>query len=56
MKRILNASDPRGWGRERDREVGGGEAEMEMLLDPSSCVPSVRPSPRRRTGRNVRSF
>lgn len=25
LKRILNASDPRGWGRERDREVGGGE-------------------------------
>lgn len=30
--------------------------EMEMLLDPSRCVPSVRPSPRRSLARKVRSF
>lgn len=44
-----------GEGRGTERWEAG-RAEMEMLLDPSSCVPSVRPSPSRRTGRKVRSF
>ena len=33
-----------------------GRAELEMLLDASSCVSYMRLSPRRRTGRKVRSF
>lgn len=50
MPQTLEAGEGRGTER---LEVG--RAEMDMFLDPSSCVPSVTPSPRRRTGRKVRN-
>lgn len=42
-----------GEGRWTER-LKAGRTEMEMFLDPSSCVLYVGLSPRRRTGRKVR--